>query len=79
MGALLYLVTKKTGSVWPATIMHTVNNANSFPLAYFFDAEKLPGILKEPPVMMLIISVPQIIMGMIATMLICKMKKEEAE
>ena len=72
------------GIIWgiwhfPATIMHTVNNANSFPLAYFFDAEKLPGILKEPPVMMLIISVPQIIMGMIATMLIYKMKKEETE
>ena len=79
MGALLYLVTKKTGSVWPATIMHAVNNASSFPLAYFFDAEKLPGILKEPPVMLLITSVPQIVMGIIATVLMCKRKKGENE
>lgn len=77
MGAMLYLVTKKTGSVWPAAIMHAVNNSGNYPLALCCDMEKLSGIWEEPTMQMLFTGIPQIIMGIIAVVMICKMTKTE--
>lgn len=74
MGALLYLVTKKTGSVWPAVFMHAVNNTGNHPIALCVDTEKLTGIWAAPPVQSLIIETPLIIMGVIAAVMICRME-----
>lgn len=74
MGALLYYVTKKTCSVWPAAIMHAVNNSGNRPLALCCDMEKLPGILAEPPIQTLLSGIPLIIMGLIAIRLLRTLK-----
>ena len=50
MGALLYLVTKKTGSVWPAAIMHAVNNSGTRALILCLDTGALTGIWAKMPV-----------------------------
>lgn len=74
MGALLYLVTKKTGSVWPAVFMHAVNNTGNHPIALCVDTEKLTDIWAAPPVQSLIIGTPLIVMGAIAAVIICRME-----
>ena len=79
MGALLYFVTKKTGSVWPAVIMHAVNNSGNRPLALCCDLEKMPGILSEPPMQTLISGIPLFIMGAIAIILLSKSENKTVD
>lgn len=79
MGALLYLVTKKSGSVWPAAFLHAVNNSGGFPLYYSVDATKVSGIWAESPVFMIITSVPLYILGGIALLMIYRDAKQEAD
>lgn len=77
MGALLYLVTKKTGSVWPAAIMHAVNNSGGRALGLCLDTEVLTGIWAETPIQIFMGDVVLNIMGVIAIVMLVKMKKEE--
>lgn len=76
MGALLYLVTKKTGSVWPAAIMHAVNNSGARAFGLCLDTEVLNGIWAEKPVQIFMGDIALNVMGVIALVMICKMKKE---
>lgn len=77
MGALLYLVTKKTGSIWPAAIMHAVNNSGGRALGLCLDTEVLTGIWAEEPIQIFMGDVVLNIMGVIAIVMLVKMKKEE--
>ena len=47
MGIMLTYVTVKSGSVWPAVIMHAVNNAGTSILDLFTNTGKASGILKN--------------------------------
>ena len=76
MGALLYLVTKKTGSIWPAAIMHAVNNSGARALGLCLDTEVLTGIWAEKPIQIFMGDVVLNIMGVIAIVMLVKMKKE---
>ena len=77
MGALLYLVTKKTGSIWPAAIMHAVNNSGARAFGLCLDTEVLTGIWAEEPIQIFMGNVVLNIMGVIAIVMLVKMKKEE--
>ena len=44
MGIILTFVTEKSGSVWPAAIMHAVNNTNPSILNGYIDYEKVSGL-----------------------------------
>lgn len=77
MGALLYLVTKKTGSIWPAAIMHAVNNSGARAFGLCLDAEVLTGIWAEKPIQIFMGDVVLNIMGVIAIVMLVKMKKKE--
>lgn len=77
MGALLYLVTKKTGSIWPASIMHAVNNSGARAFGLCLDTEVLTGIWAEEPIQIFMGNVVLNIMGVIAIVMLVKMKKEE--
>ena len=44
LGILLTFVTVKTGSIWPAAIMHAVNNTSPSILQFFINPEKVTGI-----------------------------------
>ncbi|MGN0346681.1 MAG: CPBP family intramembrane glutamic endopeptidase [Lachnospiraceae bacterium] len=46
-GILFTFVMVKSGSVWPAAIMHGVNNANPSLLTFFMNTEKGAGILSN--------------------------------
>lgn len=76
VGALLYLVTKKTGSVWPAVFLHAVNNTENHPIALCVDMEKLTGIWAAPPMQLLLTEVPLVIMGILAIVMICRCKEK---
>ncbi len=78
MGVLLYLVTKKTGSVWTAAIMHAVNNSGGKALGLCLDTEVLTGIWAEKPLMLFLSDMVVHVMGVIAIVMLVKMKKEEA-
>ena len=77
MGALLYLVTKKTGSVWPAAIMHAVNNSGARALGMCLNTDALTGIWAEKPVMIFMGDIVLNVMGVIAMVMLVKMKREE--
>lgn len=74
VGSILCYITKKTGSVWPAAFMHAVNNAasGSSVLGMAFSEENLPDIALETPLRLFIISIPVLIIGILAWM---KMRK----
>lgn len=75
MGAILTLVTKKTGSIWPAAFLHAVNNAGTNALSAFYDKDKLTGFVSEPPIRMLIEIFPIIILGIWAIIVLCRTKE----
>ncbi len=43
LGVVLTYITYKSGSIWPATILHAVNNASPSILQYFINREKITG------------------------------------
>ena len=43
IGTILTYVTCRTGSIWPAAILHAVNNASPGILQYYFDSSKVSG------------------------------------
>ena len=76
VGALLVLVTKKTGSIWPATFLHAVNNSGANILSAYFDRSKLTGIWAETIVTATIRFVPVILLGICAIMILCSDKEK---
>ena len=76
IGALLVLVTKKTGSIWPATFLHAVNNAGTNALSAYYDRKGLVGVWKEPIMSALMQMVPVILLGIVAIVILCSDKEK---
>ncbi|MDE6712412.1 MAG: CPBP family intramembrane metalloprotease [Lachnospiraceae bacterium] len=74
LGVALTYVTVKSGSIWPAAIMHAVNNANPSILAMFTDVEKANEILANQILGFVILEIPTLILGIICFVLLCKEK-----
>ena len=63
MGTMLSFVTMKTGSVWPAAIMHAVNNASPSILQFFINPEKVKGMMSNSAVSFFIHFIPLMIIS----------------
>jgi len=74
VGAILTLLTKKTGSVWPATFLHAVNNTGAGILGAFVNQEKISGIFEDPVIGGTILKIPVILLGTVAIIMMCKKK-----
>ena len=66
IGVLLTFVTVRSGSVWPATIMHAVNNASPSVLMFYFNEEKISGWWRDRLVIFGITFLPMMVMAVIA-------------
>lgn len=75
LGIALTYITLKTGSVWPAAIMHAVNNANPSILAVFTNTEKTAEITTNPLLNYVLLDLPVVILGIICFVLLCRNKK----
>lgn len=74
LGIVLTYITVKSGSVWPAAIMHAVNNANPGILAVFTDLEKANEIMINPILGYVLLDIPLLILGIICFVLLSKEK-----
>lgn len=74
LGIALTYVTVKSGSVWPAAIMHAVNNANPSILGIFTNIEKVDEIATDSFLAYILLESPTLILGMICLVLLCKKK-----
>ena len=63
MGIILTFVTYKSGSIWPATILHAVNNGSPSILQYFINNEKVGGWRSDSVVSFLIYLLPMMLIG----------------
>lgn len=75
-GIALTYVTVKSGSVWPAAIMHAVNNANPSILGIFTNIEKVDEIATDSFLAYILLESPTLILGMICLVLLCKKKPQ---
>lgn len=76
LGIALTYITVKSGSVWPAAIMHAVNNTNPSILAMFTDVEKANEIIENSILGFIILDFPTLILGIICFVLLCKEKPQ---
>ncbi len=60
MGIILTYVTYKSGSIWPAAILHAINNASPSVLRYFINHDKMTGWRSDSVVSFLIGILPMI-------------------
>ena len=65
MGMLLTFVTVKTGSVWPAAVMHAVNNASPSILQFFINRENINGIMSDSAFSFVIHFLPSAVLAVI--------------
>lgn len=72
LGIALTYITVKSGSIWPAAIMHAVNNANPSILAVFTNVEKADEIMPNSILGFVILDIPMVILGIICFVLLCK-------
>lgn len=63
MGMILTYVTYKSGSIWPAAILHAINNASPSILQYFINRDKLTGWRADSVVSFLIYLTPMMVIG----------------
>lgn len=75
LGITLTYITVKSGSVWPAAIMHAVNNANPSILAVFTNTEKANEIMTNPLLGYILLDIPILILGIICFVLLCRNEK----
>lgn len=75
-GIALTYVTVKSGSVWPAAIMHAVNNANPSILGIFTNIEKVDEIATDSFLAYILLESPTLILGIICLVLLCKKKPQ---
>ena len=71
MGILLTYVTIKTGSVWPAAFLHTVNNTSPSILQFFINPEKISGILTNRIVSFVVYLIPMAVLSVIILTVYC--------
>ena len=75
MGILLTFVTVKTGSVWPAAILHAVNNAQPSIIQFFINPEKIKPPFDETAISFLIRNLPLTIIAVLVFLLFMRKKK----
>ena len=63
MGILLTYLTCKSGSIWPAVVLHAVNNASPSVLQFFINYEKVDGWRSDSVVLFLISFLPMMVIG----------------
>ncbi|MDE5966465.1 MAG: CPBP family intramembrane metalloprotease [Lachnospiraceae bacterium] len=63
MGMILTYVTYKSGSIWPAVILHAINNASPSILQYFINRDKLTGWQADSVISFLIYFIPMMVIG----------------
>ena len=74
MGIMLTYITQKTNSIWPAAIMHAVNNANPSILAVYTNTERAAQVMPNPIMGFVILLIPTIVIGSICLVLLCREK-----
>lgn len=72
MGIMLTYVTVKSGSIWPAAIMHAVNNANPGILQFFLNTEKANELMPNPILGWVFLLIPNVIFGVLCLVLLCR-------
>ncbi len=75
MGIMLTYITVKSGSIWPAAIMHAVNNTNPSILKCFLNEERAEELLQNPIFSWVFLLIPCILMGSTCLVLLCKAEK----
>ncbi|MBD5474755.1 MAG: CPBP family intramembrane metalloprotease [Lachnospiraceae bacterium] len=63
MGMILTYVTYKSGSIWPAAILHAINNASPSVLQYFINHDKMTGWRSDSVVSFLIGILPMVVIS----------------
>lgn len=65
MGIMLTYITMKTNSIWPAAIMHAVNNGNPSALKYFINTEVFEQSYPGPVYSWLLMAIPLLIIDVL--------------
>ncbi len=76
VGIILTFVTYRSGSIWPATILHAINNSSPSILQYYINSEKITGWKADGVGSYLIYLLPMII---ISACMYARLHKELAE
>ena len=63
LGIILTALTYKSGSIWPATILHAVNNATPSILQYFMNTDKVSGWRSDSMVLFFISFLPMMLIA----------------
>ena len=82
MGIILYYITRKTGSIWPAAFFHSVDNGCMGYFKLCLSEERAGGILSDSVVGTAIISIPMFVLGIVIFFIMCytsTCKKTEQE
>ncbi|MGN0400939.1 MAG: CPBP family intramembrane glutamic endopeptidase [Acetatifactor sp.] len=72
MGIMLTYITVKSGSIWPAAIMHAVNNANPGILVLFTNVERANEVMPSSIIAFAIDFIPKSILALICFVLLRK-------
>lgn len=75
MGIILSFVTEKTQSIWPATILHAVNNGGPSILQFFINEEIIDGKFGNSIAGPAIYQIPQAMIAIICFVIVCKEEK----
>lgn len=78
IGIILTFLTEKSGSIWPATIMHAVNNGTPSILKFFTNENMVEKALPHSLIFWLLLLIPIAIIAGICFIITCKylLKKE---
>lgn len=79
IGTILTYVTCRTGSIWPAAILHAVNNASPGILQYYFDGSKVSGWKGDSVVQFLILFLPAVLIAAVWYMVFIRENKEGSQ
>ena len=79
IGTILIYVTCRTGSIWPAAILHAVNNASPGILQYYFDGSKVSGWKGDSVVQFLILFLPAVLIAAVWYMVFIRENKEGSQ
>lgn len=79
IGTILTYVTCRTGSIWPAAILHAVNNASPGILQYYFDGSKVSGWKGDRVVQFLILFLPAVLIAAVWYMVFIRENKEGSQ
>lgn len=65
MGMILTFLTYKSGSIWPATFLHAVNNSSPSILQYFINPDKVTGWKADSAVSFVIMLLPMMVIAIV--------------